>query len=628
MRALIAQSLTVVAALTLSVDATFGQDIEELARMRGVALPPAYWARVAENPDVFTLPNGLFRVPMAVTHPRPPATGSARLPVVLALFSDSEEPAFGPEQIQQSLFDGPAESGTLTQYYTEVSRGLFTVDGDVTPWVRTSLTMATVVGSSFGLGGDAQVGPYLIEALALNDPLIDFGLYDSDGPDGVPNSGDDDGVVDALTFEFLEIAASCGGPSIWPHRSSIAGWNQGVPFETNDARPGGGNIRVNGYIIQGATDCSGQDIQTAATIAHEFGHVLGLPDYYHPIGQITPENRRWVLGCWSLMAAGSWGCGPVTERSSPFGPTHMISWSKHWLGWLDYQEVGSVHDEEFVLRPARTSGEALRIPLDDVGDEYLLVEYRDRDSFDRDTPAEGLLVVHQDFRGVLRPQSGLRYFLSVEEADAGGDLLRTALEGGNRGEDTDAFARRGQPAGRMHNLTDPSTRRNTGQPSTVTIHSMVLDGDVARIRISTAPDPRLRPPEGGVSTSVISPFEAPVPVVGGAVPYFATVQGGAPGGVEAVGDGDRIVLRGEPAVQGVFDIAIRVVDALGTAAESLVRLTVGAFAVSEERLVGTALMSDVEPLTTAEQAYLDGQGNSNGFFDVGDVRAWLNAGLN
>ena len=128
---------------------------------------------------------------------------------------------------------------------------------------------------------------------------------------------------------------------------------------TDDARFGGGQIRINGYIIQGVTDCTGADIQIAATIAHEFGHVLGIPDYYHPIGQITPENRRWVLGCWALMAAGSWGCGPVTDRSL-FGPTHMISWSKHWLGWLDYEDIGPVHDQEFVLQPARTSGSAYR----------------------------------------------------------------------------------------------------------------------------------------------------------------------------------------------------------------------------------------------------------------------------
>ena len=94
--------------------------------------------------------------------------------------------------------------------------------GDVLPWVRTSTTLAQAVGATNGLGADARVGDYLVQALSQLDATVDFGRYDSDGPDGLPNSADDDGIVDAVAFEFLEVAASCGGPAIWPHRSGIS----------------------------------------------------------------------------------------------------------------------------------------------------------------------------------------------------------------------------------------------------------------------------------------------------------------------------------------------------------------------------------------------------------------------
>ena len=45
---------------------------------------------------------------------------------------------------------------------------------------------------------------------------------------------------------------------------------------------------------------------TIGVYCHEYGHVLGLPDLYDSSDGILPEQRRWVVGCWGLMAAGSW----------------------------------------------------------------------------------------------------------------------------------------------------------------------------------------------------------------------------------------------------------------------------------------------------------------------------------
>ena len=41
-------------------------------------------------------------------------------------------------------------------------------------------------------------GEFLTFGLDRADSLVDFGEFDNDGPDGLPNSGDDDGVVDFL----------------------------------------------------------------------------------------------------------------------------------------------------------------------------------------------------------------------------------------------------------------------------------------------------------------------------------------------------------------------------------------------------------------------------------------------
>ena len=481
--------LIVLQAPAWSAGSIGAQDMEALADLRGLTLPQSYYDRVSRDRGAFELPNGLFRLnAQGQVEPVRNIGGTHRLLVLPALFSDSEEPHITREMIQASLFHGPAPYGTITEAYAEMSRGEFTLLGDVLPWVRTSRPMEVVVGSSNGLGSDADLGPYFVDALQLADEATDFGLYDNDGPDNVPNSGDDDGFIDAMAFEFLEIAGSCGGPSIWPHRSGLAPRNDGEPYTTNDPRPDGGFIQVDGYIVQGATDCGGENVQIANVIVHEYGHVLGLPDFYHSTADGGAAGRRWILGCWALMAAGVWGCGPVPEDRVPYGPSHMSARNKNVLGWLDFTEVGlePVSNREYVLDPVQTSGDALRIHLDQSGREYLLVEYRAQVGFDHGIPADGVLIYHQDLGAATRPNpgSGNPYFLALLEQDDNDGLIRNSFEGGNRGEAGDAWGVGGVP-NELSSITSPSTRLNDGSVTEVAFHSIVVEDGQARITLST-----------------------------------------------------------------------------------------------------------------------------------------------
>ena len=467
------------------------QDIETLARLRGLELPDGYYERVREDPNAFTLRNGLFRItPEGRSASR--TEGRVDIPVILALFSDSKEPHITREMIQKSLFDGPTEYGTITEAYLEISRGALVVSGQVYPWVRTSLPMDSVVGTSNGLGNDAKIGAYFTEALDSVDSEVDWTLYDNDGGDGIPNSGDDDGIVDVVTFEYLETAASCGGPSIWPHRWRMTRAS-GAPYVTDDVGFGGERIKIDGYITQGVSDCTGNNVQTANVISHEFGHVLGLPDYYHPTAEGGALGRRWVLGCWALMAAGAWGCGPVDDRSVPFGPTHLSAHSKHVLGWIDYVELGEVWNHEIFLDPVQSSGLALRVPIGELKSDFLIAEFRTQTGFDHQIPAEGVLIYKQDLTAALTPDPATNdpYFITVLEQDGNNGLLRNSYEGGNRGEAGDVWGV-SSSAVQWRASSGPVLRLNPGAAKVVTIHDIsILDGR-ARLVISTSWAPILR----------------------------------------------------------------------------------------------------------------------------------------
>lgn len=460
-----------------------GQDIDLTARLSGIVLPQGYYDRIQRDPAFFELRSGWRNRLANVEAARAPAvTGQLPLVVIQALFSDSPQPTVTEQDIQAALFDGPSEHGTVSALYTEMSGGLFTVTGTALPWARTSLPMVQVVGTSFGLGADALTGQYIVETLDLVDVSFDFSAMDNDGPDNVPNSGDDDGVVDAVAFQFLEIAASCGGPAIWPHRSRVEGW-VGSPYETDDMGQSGEPILVNDYIMQSAVNCNGTEVQPPTVIGHELGHVLGIPDFYDNTDGIQPTERRWVMGCWALMAGGAWGCGQV-DRTEWNVPTHMAPYAKLMLGWVNETIVDPGLNELVTLGPVHTSRSVLRIPM--TGTEYFLVENRQAMGFDRNLPASGVLVYHVDSERPRRPCSECEkiYMVSLEEADGNDALKKMAAEGGNRGEAGDVFGVAGK--NEFTGATTPSTALNSGEPSGVTFYSITFDqNNVATIRLST-----------------------------------------------------------------------------------------------------------------------------------------------
>ena len=599
-----------------------GQDIVTTARLRGIQLPDVYYRQVQERPDLYEFERALFNRSEVQ---RTPAQGDARIPVVLALFNDSPaEPHITQEMVQAALFSGPSARATITQAYLEISRGALNVGGDAFGWVRSSLTMAEVVGLDRGFGSDARIGEYLVEALDSIDDGIDFAQFDNDGPDGVANSGDDDGFVDVITFEYLEVAASCGGPAIWPHRSTLQG-QSGRPYRTNDVGVSGDTILVQDYITQSASNCAGQAVQDASVITHEFGHALGLPDYYHWLDpSIGPFGRRWVLGCWALMAAGSWGCGPVSDTRSPFGPTHMTARSKFLLGWLTYMDIGEVWNEEIVLDPVQTSGVALRVPMGNDGTEFLIAEFRALIGIDAQLPGAGVLMYKQDTRASLRPPptSSDPYFLSMLEQDANSSLQLMAAEGGNWGEIGDAWGVNGVSS-KLNAETTPQLRLTNGGSTPVMVHEVYVEADQARLVISTGRTPRLIAPAVPFEVTKIRTFSEPVRIAGGTGPY--TGVGDLPEGFSLESAGDELFLVGSVRDVGPSQYTFAVRDALANLSSeiSVAVLAPIDWTVAVANLLQRFLQSGEDPLTAGELSYLDDVGNANGTYDVGDLRKWL-----
>jgi immune inhibitor A len=96
--------------------------------------------------------------------------------------------------------------------------------------------------------------------------------------------------------------------------------------------------------------------------AHEFGHDLGLPDYYDTAGG---ENGT---AFWTLMSSGSWlGHGAEANEGIGTTPGLMGPEEKLFLGWLDHSEVDAGQSGSYTLNPAqlqeRGKDQAVKINL-------------------------------------------------------------------------------------------------------------------------------------------------------------------------------------------------------------------------------------------------------------------------
>lgn len=281
-------------------------------------------------------------------------SGNFSVPVFAVSFANTDSVAYPATSLETALF-GPGP-GTLTDYYSEISGGRVNVGGSVRGWTALSQADTYYEGTSNGLDpANAHVGELIRDTLDAWDASVDFGQYDNDGPDGVPNSGDDDGYVDFVAFVHPETGGECGPASgnIWSHRWRYTSWpaSGGLPYMTDDPSAGGGTILVSDYVIQPGLACGGTQPIEIGVFCHEFGHAFGLPDLYE-----TDGGGSAGLGHWCLMASGNW--------NSPDSPAHMSAWTKAQLGWVDVIDVdwqGTVIDVD----PVQTSGLVYRLAFTD-----------------------------------------------------------------------------------------------------------------------------------------------------------------------------------------------------------------------------------------------------------------------
>src|SRR3954447_6643090 len=327
---------------------------------------------------------------------RAPLRGSVRVIVVLVQFSDK------PMNASQSHFHdlffstGTVPTGSVRDYYSEVTNGLVTIDGDVVGPYTLPQTLATYANGASGLGaGHPNATTMARDAVIAADPNVNFDPYDNDG----------NGFVDAFIVIHAGSGAEVTGSAsdIWSHKWTLDGGARSVD-----------HTKIFSYLTVPEDALTG-------VCAHELGHLLfGWPDLYDTDG--SSEG----VGSWCLMGSGSWNGGGNT----PGHPCCFLKVDQAWATATNPTTNGNLS-----IPDIKDTHSCLRLWKDGASSsEYFMVENRQLNRFDADLPGGGLLIWHID-ESIADNRDENHYRIAVTQADGRRDLEHKA----NRGDDGDPF---------------------------------------------------------------------------------------------------------------------------------------------------------------------------------------------
>ncbi len=318
-----------------------------------------------------------------------PLSGTQKSLVILVNFSDLSFVTPDPKTaftnlLNQDGYSANGGTGSARDYFMSNSYGKFIPDFVVEGPFTLPHPMA-YYGVNDVAGNDSLADQMVVDACAAANSTVDFTQYDTD------YNGRIDNVF--IYYAGYNEAEYGSENSIWPHRGFVI-QSSSIPNVKFDGK------RVYDYACTSELKGnSGSNMCGIGTFTHEFGHVLGLADYYH-----TSESSKATLNFWSIMDAGSYSNAGRT-------PPLYSAYDRFYLGWLTPQEISSGTDVTLEplyqgkTEPASTAHQSYLLSATTHNlngktpdpSEFFILEYRKKTGWDTYLPAEGMCIWHIDY---------------------------------------------------------------------------------------------------------------------------------------------------------------------------------------------------------------------------------------
>ncbi len=345
---------------------------------KGIIQPAAKVNKIAQESQLYT------------SFPR---TGSPKSIVILVNYADTVFVTPSPNVSYNNLlnqigYSNNGATGSSVDYFKSSSYGKFSPVFDVVGPFTLPNSMS-YYGTNDKYGNDTLATKMIVDACKAADlGGVDFSKYDLDN----------DGYIDNVFVYYAGRNEAEGGGknTIWPHRWSV------VPGENYDGTPN--TIRFDGKKLNSYACTSelkgstGSTMCGIGTFTHEFGHVIGMVDYYHTSSSVYKKTLEY----WNIMDIGVYLNGGRT-------PPSYSSYDRFYMGWLSPEEIGQPAD--LTLNPLSqatitdTKGQAYIFAtnshnLDGLNPnpiEFFMVEYRKKTGWDAYLKDEGMLIWHIDY---------------------------------------------------------------------------------------------------------------------------------------------------------------------------------------------------------------------------------------
>ena len=322
-----------------------------------------------EHPRRHLLPKSISSKRAAMSKRAKSYIGDRRQLVVLASFSDLDFEDENPQALwkqifNQENFDVSPYHGSVHDYFYNQSYGKFNLQFDLHT-IKVNKEYATYRSTAT----DDANAALLLMALAdsLKNIVTDWAPYD----------WDEDGNIDQVLVLFAGMGQNDGGNrnTIWAHQAALTVYgHEPVTVSSN-----GKSFLINNY---GFFPEKGKTCVSFGTLCHEFGHCLGLPDFYY--GSATS-----VLQGWDIMDYGNY-------NEKGYRPPCYSAHERMLLGWLDIKELTS--PVSITAMPALSEEPvAYMIRNDNYENEYFILENRQQQGWDTALPSSGLIIFHIDY---------------------------------------------------------------------------------------------------------------------------------------------------------------------------------------------------------------------------------------
>jgi len=343
-------------------DGTYEQQIREAYATENHIMSPGLVEKAQtlgnDTPIPTPTPTDGQSPPQSPRNPTLSSIGNQKVLVILIDFPNypsapwqtvqyEENNMFGAENISSPLY--PYES--LSAYYKRSSYDLLNISGEVWGWYR------------------APMPSYYYTDHTAGDKLIKDAInyYISQGNDITKFDNDNDGTIDAVYVKWT--APSGAWSSFWWAKQTGYGINTDL-FQ---------NKKLSTYVWMpfATTPDAGASVDI-----HEFGHVLGLPDYYDYDPAVPPS---YALGGYDIMDG---------NRGD------HCAFSKFVLGWLEPMVIATGGDTTYLRSTSEFPDALVLMPQATLNacKEYYILQFRRNEKNDRDTSYlnGGLQIWHVD----------------------------------------------------------------------------------------------------------------------------------------------------------------------------------------------------------------------------------------